>query len=237
MSKIIVLLNDDADIEQFLLALEWEGLGHRQMSAMPNIIFVDSTTADTFPLKNHPAIATLEDDQPDGFKPAEVVTIEPSPVSGAWPILRHTSRDRPWGDAVNLPWSGDFQCVRDGDGVDVYLVDTGVLATHSEFGGRAEAIDSWVPTHHHGTSCASCAVGNTLGIARKSLVFVAAGLRNTDGSGSSTDIIAAMNACLSHYNSRADTNRPPVLSMSFGGSSTVYGASTAACIGAGRVAV
>lgn len=233
--NIVVLLKDGADRAGFLDDLAANGLPFEVLSALPNLVIVRDTDAATFPLKSHPAVELIEDDQPDAFKPVETVTIDPEPDMGPWPILRHTSRDRPWGDVIKLPWTGEFSCSRTGVGVDVYLVDSGLLATHQEFGERAEAIDGWVPLTPHGTSCASCAAGETLGLARDALVFVAAGLRNENGTGSLSDILSAVNACLSHYNDRAATDRPALLSLSFSGTSNLYVTALESCIDAGMV--
>lgn len=235
MTVLIVLKSTDYR-DGFLAELAAHDLSARPLEAMPTILIIDGTTVADFPLKGHPAIESIEDDDPKAARVTGTVTLAELPTSGPWPILRHTSRDRPWGNNLKLPWSGDFSCVRNGTGVDIYLVDTGIRATHQEFGGRAEAIDGWTPVYYHGTSCASCAAGQTTGLARGASIFVAAGLRNTDGTGSISEIITALNACLTHYNGRSATNRPAVLSLSFVQYSTnSYATAVDNCLAAGIV--
>lgn len=240
MNSVIVTLSDvslNNGRTDLITSLRKLGLTVQELTALPKLLVVKGTTVATFPLKNHPAIITLEDDKPDTFKVEETITIDALPVSGAWPKLRHISRDNPWGRMTSgkLPYSGQFSSHRTGVGVDIYLVDTGIRDTHVEFEGRANNLDGWEPIHFHGTFCASCAVGVSIGIATGALVWMAAGLRNADNTGSTLDLLTAIDACLSHYNARVDTNRPAVLSMSFSGTSASYTTAINACIDAGIV--
>jgi subtilisin family serine protease len=68
-----------------------------------------------------------------------------------------------------------------GEGVNVYIMDSGVRTTHKEFGGRVTTIYSTdgkeygegVKTPNHGTMCASTAIGETVGIAPKARMYSA----------------------------------------------------------------
>jgi cerevisin len=57
-----------------------------------------------------------------------------------------------------------------GEGVDIYIVDTGVRISHSDFGGRASWGVSFVgetkDNRGHGTHCAGTAAGSRFGVAK-----------------------------------------------------------------------
>lgn len=236
MGVVIVGLKEGAKRVEFMEALSAEGLTFTEFSAMPNLLTVIGTTAETFPLKDHPAVEFVEDNEKEAFKPAEIVTISDIPDFGPWPMLRSVHRDPPWATrGLRLPIDIDFECDRTGQNVDIYVVDTGILDTHSEFDGRATILDDWTAVHYHGTSCASCAAGETLGLAKDALIFAAAGLRNPDNTGSISDIIAAMNACLASYNDRAGLNRPAIMNLSLSGTSNSYQTAVNNCTAAGMV--
>jgi cerevisin len=86
---------------------------------------------------------------------------------------------------------------RGGDGVDVYVIDTGVHIHHEEFEGRA----SWgktVPTNDvdedkngHGTHCAGTIASRKYGVA-KSANIIAVKVLGSNGSGSMSDVVAGV---------------------------------------------
>ena len=81
-------------------------------------------------------------------------------------------------DQPSLPLSGTFEHdPAGGAGVRAYVVDTGVRASHSEFGGRVAAgvglvagTGSTDDCHGHGTHVAGTIAGATLGIARAATI-------------------------------------------------------------------
>lgn len=230
---ILITLSKTDKLKEIKNKLIQEGLSFTELSAMDNILIINDIDAVDFPENFHEDIASIEQDQPSKFKPVETIDINPEPFSGPWGLLRHTSRDRPWGDNIKLPWSGEFNCERTGVGTDLYVVDTGIRSTHFEFGGRATNIYGAEPLHFHGTAVSSLGAGNTLGFAKNASIFSAVGLNQSDGSGSTLTIINAINACLTHYNDRPN---PAVLNLSLsGGSSSSYSAAIANCISAGLV--
>ncbi|KAI9220155.1 peptidase S8/S53 domain-containing protein, partial [Blastocladiella britannica] len=122
-----------------------------------------------------------------------------------------------------------------GDGVDVYVVDSGVDVGNPEFGGRAR----WGVTtcrdcpsyddHGHGTHCAGTIASTSFGVAKRASI-VAVRVVNKLGQGDDAVIVAgitwAANAALAAWNR---SMRPSVISMSLaGGSSTAVDAALAA---------
>jgi subtilisin family serine protease len=102
-------------------------------------------------------------------------------------------------DQPKLPVDGKFAANHDGDGVTVYVIDSGIRASHAEFGGRAGVGADFVGDGRngvdcdgHGTHVAGIIGGKTYGVAKKvSLVAVRA--LNCYGSGTASRLIAAIN--------------------------------------------
>ncbi|KAG8709385.1 subtilisin-like serine protease, partial [Ceratobasidium sp. 423] len=105
-----------------------------------------------------------------------------------------------------------------GDGVDIYGIDTGILTTHTAFGGRA----TWGATfggfedadgNGHGTHTAATAAGTGFGLATAANV-IAVKVCSDAGQCASSDIIAGVNYVVSQVKS---SGRPSVATMSLGG--------------------
>ncbi|KAF8992119.1 serine protease [Cyathus striatus] len=108
-----------------------------------------------------------------------------------------------------------------GSRVDIYVVDTGIYTSHSDFGGRA----SWGTSfggyaasdgNGHGTHCAGTAAGTRYGVAKKANL-IAVKVLSDAGSGSTSDIVSGLNWVLTQSKS---TGRPTIVSMSLGGSAS-----------------
>ncbi|KAJ1306096.1 hypothetical protein OPQ81_010807 [Rhizoctonia solani] len=116
-----------------------------------------------------------------------------------------TQRGAPWGLARishrnKLGFSTFNQYVYDpngGEGVDVYVIDTGINIKHTEFNGRAY----WghtVPQNDvdedgngHGTHCAGTIASDKYGVAKKAHVY-AVKVLGSNGSGSMSDVVAGV---------------------------------------------
>jgi len=105
-----------------------------------------------------------------------------------------------------------------GSGVDVYVIDTGILTTHNDFGGRATAVYNAITNeantdlNGHGTHCAGTIGGTTYGVA-KQVALKAVKVLSASGSGSTAGVVAGVNYVTNNKN----TARKNVASMSLGG--------------------
>jgi subtilisin family serine protease len=144
---------------------------------------------------------------------------------------------------------GASKRANDGEGVHVYVLDTGVRATHGDFGGRViptldMSSDSRVlctaenaatcseDGRGHGTHCAGSAAGSTYGVAPAATVHAVKVLA-TSGSGSWSWSYDALDYIAT------DGERPAIASMSLGGEGKLeaMGDSVDATVNAGVVVV
>jgi subtilisin family serine protease len=125
----------------------------------------------------------------------------------------------PWGidriDEVDLPLSRTYTYTATGAGVRVYIIDTGIQTSHSQFGGRASAVydafgGNGQDCHGHGTHVAGTVGGSTYGVAKGALLR-AVRVLNCSGSGSTSGIIAGLNWV------RTNHIKPAAANMSLGG--------------------
>ncbi|CAG9984323.1 unnamed protein product [Clonostachys byssicola] len=135
-----------------------------------------------------------------------------------------TQQNAPWGLARlsnRQPGSTTYTYNENaGDGVCVYVVDTGIDIKHPEFEGRA----TWVAAvngdineddHGHGTHCAGTVGGKTFGVSKKSKLFAIKAF-DASGDGSDASMIAGMEKVIEDAPTR-DCPNGVVVSMSFGG--------------------
>ena len=132
-----------------------------------------------------------------------------------------TQTNATWGidriDQVNLPLDGTYSYTSNGAGVTAYIIDTGILTSHNEFGGRA----SWGTTavggpdadcNGHGTHVAGTVGGATYGVA-KGVSLKAVKVLNCAGSGSTTSVLGGIDWVVADHATGANA----VANMSLGG--------------------
>lgn len=138
--------------------------------------------------------------------------------------LDHTQKDPPsWGldriDQKDLPLDKSYTWPESsGQGVTTYVIDTGIRATHEDFGGRAgsgwDFIDDDATAQDgngHGTHVAATVAGESHGVAKKADVV---GVRVLDdaGSGTTAQVIAGIDWVTKN------AKKPAVANLSLGGS-------------------
>jgi len=121
--------------------------------------------------------------------------LESTTVTGTWGLARLSSRNI-------QPLRSYTYDDKAGEGVDAYIIDTGILTTHSQFTGtsgqRAFEGRNFIPNESpvdlngHGTHVAGTVGGNTYGIARKS-TLIAVKCLDRNGSGTLAGVIDAVN--------------------------------------------
>ncbi len=136
-------------------------------------------------------------------RPDLVVTTTGTQTEPSWSLDRI---DQPRG-----PLSGTYDYDNDGSGAHIYVFDSGVRMTHSEFSGR---IGAGTPgTDHndcggHGTAVAGAAAGTVYGVAKKAVVHPIR-MIGCDGAGAAADVLTAIDWVTS------SAPRPAVVNMSW----------------------
>jgi subtilisin family serine protease len=106
-----------------------------------------------------------------------------------------------------------------GKGVSVYVVDTGIQANQTDFGGRAKFVKSFVTGEEdtdlngHGTHCSGTIGSKTYGVAKYANIFGVKVL-NGQGTGTWSDVIAGISFAATDT---SNGSGPRVISMSLGG--------------------
>lgn len=159
----------------------------------------------------------------------QVVAVEEDAELHAVPFDSQVSIDG-FDASANPPWNLDridgkldgvfHRTAHDGSGVDVYMIDTGVRGTHSEFTGRVKKGRSFVDLgdgntdcNGHGTHTASVATGKTFGVATGATV-VPVKVLNCNGNGFTSGVIQG----IMHA---ADAAGSRIMSLSLGGPATI----------------
>jgi subtilisin family serine protease len=157
-------------------------------------------------LQHNPNVAYIEQDQ--------TVQVSATQTGATWGLDRIDQRD--------LPLNSTYNYTPTGAGVHAYIIDTGILLSHTQFTGRIgngyDAVTSGGNANDcqgHGTHVAGTVGGTTYGVA-KQVTLHPVRVLNCSGSGSNAGVIAGMDWVA---NNRV---LPAVANMSLGG-----GASTA----------
>jgi hypothetical protein len=129
-----------------------------------------------------------------------------APLPNPWHLDRINQRQLPLDSNVSAS-------ALTGAGIDIYIVDSGVLATHEQFGGRVlPGID--IPTNlresvvnppttdcdGHGTHVSALAAGATTGVATQARI-IAVRVLDCDGGGNVEDVVTALKWIRGHHRS------------------------------------
>lgn len=150
-------------------------------------------------LQRNPNVSYIEQDQ--------TVTVSATQTNATWGIDRIDQRNR--------PLSGTYTYNTTASNVYVYIIDTGIYTSHTQFGGRAANVydafgGNGQDCNGHGTHVAGTVGGSTYGVA-KAVRLRGVRVLNCSGSGSWSGIIAGMDWV------RNNRVNPAVANMSLGG--------------------
>jgi len=152
----------------------------------------------------------------------------------------HLQSTTEWGldriSEVQLKLDGAYHYTASGAGVDAYIVDTGILITHVDFGGRASWGNNFVgdginnDCNGHGTHVAGTTGGTAYGVA-KDVSLIAVKVLGCTGSGSTAGVISGVD----YVAAQADrTGKPSLANLSLGGGiSTTMDAAVKSAVASG----
>lgn len=140
---------------------------------------------------------------------------QPSPEPDTWGLDRIDQR--------SLPLNKTYTYTNNGEGVNAYIIDTGILTTHREFGQRAvglyDAIEregTAIDCNGHGSHVAGIIGGQTFGVA-KNVRLLSVRVLNCQGTGAWSDVIDGVNFVTWHRVQQAQKGVPAVANMSLAG--------------------
>jgi subtilisin family serine protease len=148
-----------------------------------------------------PAVAYVEQNQ--------VISLADTQTGATWGLDRI--------DQASLPLSTTYTYPNTAASVHAYIIDTGILTTHSQFGGRATSGYDFVDNdsnatdcNGHGTHVAGTVGGSTYGVA-KAVQLVGVRVLDCAGDGTTAGVISGINWVTSN------AIKPAVANMSLGG--------------------
>jgi cerevisin len=126
-------------------------------------------------------------------------------------------KNAPWGlarishrDSLSFGTFNKYLYAADGgEGVDVYVIDTGTNVDHVDFEGRASwgktipADDEDVDGNGHGTHCSGTIAGKKYGVAKKANVYAVKVLKS-NGSGTMSDVVKGVEWAATHHTKKVE---------------------------------
>jgi len=155
----------------------------------------------------------LEYVEKDGIVKAFATLNQPNPPS--WGLARISTRP------LNLASPYIYPATA-GRGINVYVVDTGVQFSHTDFEGRASLVKTLFPAevapdgNGHGTHCSGTIASKTYGVAKLATIKGVKAL-SAAGSGTYEGIISAIEFVVAEAKKNTSRKLNSVMSMSLGG--------------------
>lgn len=205
----IIVLKSANDIEgKEKQIAQMGGRTEKRFTHAINGLSVKIKHKDANQLRSEPNVLAVELDQP-------MFALDTQTPTPSWGLDRTDQRA--------LPLSNSFTASTYGSGVDVYVVDTGVSTTHTDFSGRLRSGFSAIndgrgsnDCNGHGTHVAGTAAGTTYGIA-KAASIIPVRVLDCAGSGSNSGVIAGLDWIIANHNAGV----PAVANMSLGGGTSL----------------
>ena len=198
-SYIVVLKNGTVTTKSAGLARTYGGKVKQTFGTVVNGFEATISEASAKRLAADPSVAYVEQNQK--------VSLFATQANATWGLDRIDQRAR--------PLSTTYTYSTTASNVTAYIIDTGILYSHSDFGGRAsfgyDAVGSGgVDCNGHGTHVAGTVGGNTYGVA-KAVKLVGVRVLSCSGSGTTAGVIAGVNWVTNN------ARKPAVANMSLGG--------------------
>jgi len=215
-SYIVVLKNGTVTTKSAGLARTYGGKVKQTFGTVVNGFEATISEASAKRLAADPSVAYVEQNQK--------VSLFATQANATWGLDRIDQRAR--------PLSTTYTYSTTASNVTAYIIDTGILYSHSDFGGRAsfgyDAVGSGgVDCNGHGTHVAGTVGGNTYGVA-KAVKLVGVRVLSCSGSGTTAGVIAGVNWVTQN------AVKPAVANMSLGGgASTTLDNAVASSISSG----
>lgn len=197
----------------------------RDFPALPFTFVIEIAPGDLAQLQSSDKFLMLEPETPMGLMemPSKTVRLNYSPVE-----TNQASTDPDYGtldywhlNAISqrsgASLNSNYFYNKTGDGVDIYIVDSGVNENHPECAGRVFGLPdtdfpgnlNLVDTKGHGTYSAAFAAGTRTGVAKDAHIYSA------KWESTNVSVVTALQACLVHHTTKG-TGRPSIVNMSLG---------------------
>ncbi|KXN67998.1 subtilisin-like protein [Conidiobolus coronatus NRRL 28638] len=175
-------------------------------------------------LSSRTALTLAQNDNVAHVEQDQIYTISATSQSSPpnWGLARICNREKPNG-FFDVNYNYDSKA---GEGVDVYVVDTGINVAHPEFKNKAKMVGNFIQDspnmdeNGHGTHVAGIIGSSSYGVAKK-VNLLGVKVLDAGGSGSTSGIIAALDFIVQtviKQKANAANARPAVINMSLGGS-------------------
>jgi subtilisin family serine protease len=213
VKKYIVLVENPSVRDELSKYCVSVGKGH----SLTNYIIVESSRpAET--LLNIPGVIDVEEEVDDEAT-SDIDLLDSEHWHGRWGSqikLRDNIKTWVLGTISGKHGKNKYYYPRTGRGVDIYVLDSGIMDDHEDLKGKVTTLfsvdgrpyNTERKGYRHGTMCASIAAGHTYGVAEGAHVF------NLAYNWKSTEAIKALDVALKHHLEKPTENNS-ILNMSF----------------------